>query len=132
MNREELFKLHEELSSIALEVMKKKNEDYSLNHPFGNFMVSEAMQASTAENGIIVRIGDKLSRLVSVFAKGAQVKDESIKDTILDIINYAVLLYGVHLYKSQSEMVSFQNLQYGNFTADKPGVGSKHAGRKPK
>lgn len=101
MNREELFKLHQELSSIALEIMKNKNEDYSLGHPFGNFMVAEALQASTAENGIIIRMSDKLSRLVSVFAKGAKVKDESIKDTIIDIINYAVLMYGVYVHKSE-------------------------------
>jgi hypothetical protein len=98
MNREELFQLHDELSSIAKEIMKNKNADYSKESPFGNFMLSEALQTCSAENGIINRMGDKLSRLVSVFAKGAQV-DESVKDTILDIINYAVLLYGVHLFK---------------------------------
>lgn len=98
-NKDDLFQLHKDLCESALELMKKKNADYSKSHPLGNFFVCEAMQASSAENGIIVRLSDKLSRLVSVIEKGAQVKDETIDDTIVDVINYAVLLSGVIRYR---------------------------------
>lgn len=94
LDRDELFNLHANMCAKALDICKKKNHDYSKGHPFGNFMVAEAMQVTTAEGGIIVRIGDKLSRLSSVLEKGAQVQ-ESIEDTCLDIINYAILLYGI-------------------------------------
>lgn len=95
LTKEELFALHGDMCRKALEICRKKNHDYSKGHPFGNFMVAEAMQVTTAEGGIIVRIGDKLSRLSSVLEKGALV-DESIEDTCLDIINYSILLYGLH------------------------------------
>lgn len=95
-----LLKLHEELCNQARTLMAKKNHDYSKNGPFDNFKVCEALQITSAENGILVRFGDKISRLVSISDKGAQVSDESIKDTILDVINYAVLYYGVHLEKT--------------------------------
>ena len=93
--KETLFELHQELTKKGLEIMKAKNADYSKAHPLGNFYCCEALQACSAENGIIVRMSDKLSRLVSVIEKGAQVKDESIEDTIVDTINYAVLLAAV-------------------------------------
>lgn len=99
MTKDQLFDLHEELCSKGLLIMKKKNHDYSKGHVFGNFMVAEALQAASAENGIIVRMSDKLSRLVSVMEKGAEV-NESEEDTIIDIINYAVLLAGVRRYKT--------------------------------
>lgn len=95
MTREELFQLHTDLTQKGFEILKRKNADYSKGTPLGNFYVAEALQACTAENGIIVRMSDKLSRLVSILEKGAQVKDESIEDTIVDIINYSVLLAAV-------------------------------------
>ena len=97
--KEDLFSLHQELCSKGFELLKAKNADYSKAHPLGNFMVSEALQACSAENGIIVRMSDKLSRLVSIVEKGAQVKEESTEDTIIDVINYAVLLAAVIRYK---------------------------------
>lgn len=95
MTRERLFELHQEMTAKAFEILKAKNADYSKGTPLGNFYVTEAIQAGTAENGIIIRLSDKISRLVSVLEKGLQVKTESAKDTILDIINYAVLLAAV-------------------------------------
>lgn len=82
--------------------MAKKNHDYSKNGPFDNFKVCEAFQITSAQNGILVRLGDKISRLVSISEKGSQVKDESVEDTILDVINYAVLYYGVYLEKQEN------------------------------
>lgn len=95
MTREELLRLHEELCNRGRELMKGKNEDYSKGTALGNFYVAEALQACSAENGIIVRMSDKLSRLVSIIAKGNKVKDEGHLDTVVDIINYAILLGAV-------------------------------------
>lgn len=95
MNKERLFAIHQELSIKGLDILRKKNADYSLETPLGNFYLSEALQACSAENGIINRIGDKLSRIVAVRAKGAQVQDEKLMDTIVDAINYLVLLAAV-------------------------------------
>lgn len=101
MTTEELLKIHEELSQRSRTIMAEKNHDYSKEGALGNFFVAEALQASSAENGIIVRLGDKLSRLVSISAKGNRVANESALDTILDVINYAVLLAAILEEKSK-------------------------------
>lgn len=107
--RQELFELHKKLSSRGLEIMRAKNHDYSKGHPLGNFMVAESLQVCSAEDGIIVRISDKLSRLASILKKGTKVKDESVEDTIVDAINYLVLLAAVIEYKKAP--ISFSDIQ---------------------
>ena len=42
----------------------------------------------------MVRITDKVSRLITFIQSGSfKTKDEALMDTILDLINYCVLLY---------------------------------------
>lgn len=79
----------------ALAIMKRKNKDYSKEGPLDNFYVCSAIKAATPINGIVVRMGDKLARVVSVSEKGAQVKSETLRDTLVDVINYSVLLLAV-------------------------------------
>ena len=95
---DKLFKFHQELCSTALELMEKKNADYtnSAQDPspncFANFTRCEDMGVCTTEQGFLVRMTDKLSRLSTFVTSGElKVKDESVKDTILDLINYSVL-----------------------------------------
>lgn len=96
MTREELFKMHGEMCKTALELMKKKNADYAGsggNNPFANFTRSEALGICTTEQSFLVRMTDKMSRLSSFAAKGKlDVEDESVYDTLIDLINYSVLL----------------------------------------
>src|SRR5688572_2671660 len=55
--RDRLYTTHEALCNKALDVMKKKNQDYaSAGDPFRNFRMFEAL-------GILVRLSDKLARL---------------------------------------------------------------------
>lgn len=59
------------------------------NHDYGN-----SFDQSLDKFGIIaatVRMGDKMNRLESLAVKKAEVKDESIKDTLLDLANYAIM-----------------------------------------
>lgn len=59
------------------------------NHDYGN-----SFNKSLDRFGIvasIVRMGDKMNRIESLTKKEAQVKDESIKDTLLDMANYAIM-----------------------------------------
>lgn len=102
-----LFDLHAETCATGLELMKRKNADYSKADPLGNFFVAESLQACSAEAGIIVRMSDKLSRLVSILSKGeCQIKDESVDDTIIDIVNYSVLLRAVIIQKRKQNVGS--------------------------
>jgi hypothetical protein len=103
MSREELLKLHGELCTEALELMKKKNHDYAGkggSEPFANFTRVEAMGITATEKGMLVRMTDKMSRLSSFTESGKfAVCDEKLVDTILDMINYSVLFYAYMLEK---------------------------------
>ena len=76
--------------------MSLKNRDYAGsdgNEPFANFTRVESMGICDTEQGFLVRVTDKLSRLSSfVHAGKMHVEDESFYDTIVDVINYMVLL----------------------------------------
>lgn len=89
MNREELYALHLDLCSKALELMQKKNQDYaSADDPFRNFRMFGKL-------GILVRLSDKLSRLQTFEERGKlDINDEAIRDTVLDLINYTILYAG--------------------------------------
>ena len=97
MNREELLNIHETLCNKSRALMRKKNADYAGGRgvePFANFTRCEAMGICKTEAGMLVRMTDKMSRLSSFLESGKfEVADESLEDTTLDIINYAVLLY---------------------------------------
>lgn len=97
MTRDELLKCHKTLCESAYELMKRKNADYAGRHgtePFANFTRCEAMGICSTEAGMLVRLTDKMSRLSSFVEAGSfQVKDESLEDTCVDIINYAILFH---------------------------------------
>jgi hypothetical protein len=72
-----------QLSTIqreAFDLFVKKNKDYG-----------DAF-ATYGPIGVIVRIGDKISRLMSITTSGINlVNDESIRDTLLDLHNYSAM-----------------------------------------
>ncbi len=64
----------------AFETFLKKNKDYG-----------DAF-ATYGPVGVIVRIGDKIARLTSVTSSGVNlVQDETIRDTLMDLHNYAAM-----------------------------------------
>lgn len=105
MTRLQLLKLHKQLAKQAVDLMAKKNHDYAgIGSLFANFERCEAMGICTTEQGFLVRQVDKLSRLATFTQKGKLlVKDESIRDTVIDIINYAVLFYAYQQSKTTNE-----------------------------
>lgn len=70
------------------------------NHDYGN-----SFEQSLNKFGLIasiVRLGDKINRIESLTKKESQVKDESIKDTLLDMANYCIMTL-MWLNKQQKE-----------------------------
>ena len=68
------------LQQEALARFKKKNADYG-----------DAF-ATYGPVGVIVRIGDKISRLHSITQRGITMVDtESLRDTLIDLHNYAAM-----------------------------------------
>ncbi len=96
MTRDELLKFHEQITKEARDLMSLKNRDYAGNdglEPFANFTRVESMGICKTEEGFLVRLTDKMSRLSSFVRSGKMnVKDESFRDTCVDVINYMVLL----------------------------------------
>ena len=97
MTKDELIRNHEQLCHMARELMKRKNADYAGRdgkEPFANFTRVEAMGICSTERGMLVRVTDKMSRLSSFMESGKlEVANESFEDTIVDVINYMVLLH---------------------------------------
>ena len=64
----------------ALELFVKKNTDYG-----------DAF-ATYGPVGVIVRMGDKIQRLMSISQNGVQfVNNESLRDTLIDLHNYSAM-----------------------------------------
>lgn len=72
-----------EITDYMYQIYEKKNADYgdSFSKTFEEF----GLTASA------IRINDKTERFKKLIKQNAQVQDESIKDTLLDLANYAVL-----------------------------------------
>lgn len=76
-----------------LTILEQKNADYSgvETDPFRNFKACN-MYGITTEQGLLVRMSDKMMRISNLLTKEAKVKDESIKDSLKDLSNYALIL----------------------------------------
>lgn len=97
MTKKEYMEFHEASCRKMVEITKKKNADYTGigDDPFANFSRVSAMGLATTEQGFLVRMLDKLSRLGSYIQRGSfLVADESFTDTCLDLANYSILLAG--------------------------------------
>ena len=70
----------ETVQTEAKELFRKKNTDYG--DAFANY----------GPVGVIVRMGDKINRLSSVTKNQVSlVKNESIRDTLIDLHNYSAM-----------------------------------------
>jgi hypothetical protein len=96
MNTKELLEFHKEICTKAHLLVEVKNKDYSGESgdtPFLNLQACEMLGICSTETGILVRCLDKLVRVSNLLKAGhANVKDESIQDTLRDAINYPILL----------------------------------------
>ena len=61
---------------------------------FANFLQAERLNICSVEAGFMVRLSDKLSRMANLTRAGHEqaVADEKLEDTVLDVINYSLLL----------------------------------------
>ena len=76
--------IHGKVCQELTETYKKKNADYG--NSFENSLDKHGLIAG------IVRMDDKMSRLISLNSKNEQqVMDESLRDTLMDLANYAIM-----------------------------------------
>jgi hypothetical protein len=82
---------------------KRKNHDYSDPESadyYKNFRSCESFGVP-AELGIMVRMSDKWSRICELSKKEAQVKDETVEDTLIDLSVYS--LFSVLVRRAKKE-----------------------------
>jgi len=93
MNNKQFIKKLKEVQKIGLELIKKKNKDYAREEdPYRNFRLSEMVNVPL-EKAILIRMTDKISRVSTLLDTGkASVIEETIQDTLLDLMNYAAIL----------------------------------------
>lgn len=92
--KNELVMYAEKHFKDCLEILKAKNSDYACNEtPLKNFLLVEKLGICSTPEGILVRMCDKLSRIINFLeTKNLKVTDETIHDTIKDLINYTIIL----------------------------------------
>lgn len=91
-----------------LKTIKEKNNDYAGQgaeaDPFFNFKFGAAFSGVSPVQSVMVRIGDKLSRIHNLLGDTEQaVLDESVEDTIDDAIAYFGLLKIMLQQETQAE-----------------------------
>lgn len=72
-----------DIAKGMIETYVRKNHDYG--NSFDKSLDKFGLVAS------VVRIGDKMNRIESLVQKKAMVQDESVRDTLLDMANYAIM-----------------------------------------
>ena len=93
MNNDEYINKLTKNVNNAINIIIKKSSDYAKSdNPFSTFEMAKLL-GMNVENGIVLRMGDKLSRIANLLKKDKiMVKDESIEDTLIDLMNYANIL----------------------------------------
>lgn len=79
----------------AAEITANKSRDYAGEHqPLRNFVDAAEIAGITVEQGILVRMADKIARARSLTEKGSLSGHvgEKLEDTLKDLSNYAAIL----------------------------------------
>ena len=93
MEREEYQKKLAEIFADVYDTLAKKNHDYAGEEgAFAGFEKSAKVAEVSVEQGIIVRIMDKINRIMNLLYSTNEVKNEAITDTARDLIGYSAIL----------------------------------------
>lgn len=76
--------------------MERKAHDYAdAQDPFVNFKTAAKAASITPPQAILTLIGMKVARLTQLIATEKRPLNESVEDSLVDLINYTLLLRGV-------------------------------------
>ena len=84
--RNQIFHM-KQIQAEGLELFIRKNADYGDSYKQYGLI------------GVLVRLQDKINRCLNITKNGISVKDESLRDTLIDLHNYAAMA----LMESESE-----------------------------
>lgn len=90
----------EEILSYMNTLHKAKDSDYADQIPYGNFIESFRV-GIPPYLGAFIRLQDKYRRCCTLIrGKDAEVKDESLDDTLVDLANYAIIVLILRYYSN--------------------------------
>lgn len=128
MKKQIYLQFHKDFTSDMWTVTHAKNADYTgkSEDAFANLKSCEHRGLASTGVGILIRMDDKMSRLAALLQQPAQVKNESFRDTCLDLANYAALLaawFGEPRAEPSQELTGMVSLGYGAKTSEhRPGI----------
>lgn len=114
---EHVIKIHKELCDEARAIIETKGHDYNrqqqnTGETLFNLKVPKLLGiVDSNTQPILALMSNKMMRLISLTrdpSVTASVKDETIRDTIKDLINYSSYLYIVYLEERDNEVSSSQ------------------------
>lgn len=86
-----------ELFAIQREILSKKGYDYAGEDILSNFRLAGMIVNQGTRNPDAVNclnlIGTKVARLGQLLSSGKHAQNESVQDSVIDLCNYASLLY---------------------------------------
>lgn len=89
--------LLEELFSEQRNILSKKGYDYAGEDILSNFRLAGMIVNQGARNPDAVNclnlVGTKVARLGQLLSSGKHAQNESVQDSVIDLCNYAALLY---------------------------------------
>jgi len=103
MKLENFLEIANQFFAEAGRLLKTKNWDYAGKEVFENFTKQSALcsvlelDVSKEEHWILAQIVEKLVRLRNL--EGKEPKHDSVRDSCMDIVNFAVLYYGITMEK---------------------------------
>ena len=97
------------IQAEGLELFIKKNADYGNSYKQYGLI------------GVLVRLQDKINRALHITQHGIHVKDETLRDTLIDLHNYAAMA----LMESESEPTVPSLPLNQNHTVPAPNLGSE-------
>lgn len=104
MNQAEYLDFHRALLEEATKVTAAKNTDYSGegSDAFKNFRGAESVGVPAAV-GAFIRLTDKVARMARLLVAPAQVTSESFRDTVVDLVNYSVIVAALQEERTTKE-----------------------------
>jgi len=93
MDRKEFIEQLEQNAEDDINIVRKKNQDYAGDtDPFKNFELAEFLGVCSTEKAMLVRMCDKIQRVANATNQDLAVEDETVKDTLSDLRNYANIM----------------------------------------
>ena len=88
-----------ELVDIARNILLKKGDDYANTDRLSNFKDAGKITGITTSQHCLALISTKVARLGNLLKPNAVPNNESVKDSIVDLFNYAALLFMIETEK---------------------------------